>query len=127
MGRLNPVNVILFVIFLVSLAVMMLIVHNNSDSNFGMITVISSLVYFFLYVGYVAIFSFFKAIRMNRDEVKTRVLKFFAWFVTLSSVNIATSLVTSSDIRPLDFFVSFGMAIGIVFFDVMFFKKKRYS
>ncbi|MCA0987339.1 hypothetical protein [Guptibacillus algicola] len=127
MRRLHPVNVGLFSVFLMSLAVMMLIVYNDYDSYFAMVTVISCLVYFFLYVGYVAILSFFKAIRMDRKEKKARILRFLAWFVALSAINIAMSLVTSEDIRPLDFFVPFGMATGIAFFDVTFFKKRRYS
>ncbi|KMM37999.1 hypothetical protein [Guptibacillus hwajinpoensis] len=127
MRTLHPVNLTLFGVFLISLAVMMLIVYNDTDSKYDMVIVISCLVYFFLYVGYVTIIALLKTIRMNRDEKKARILKFLAWFLVLSVVDIATSFVTSSEIRSEDFFVPFGMAIGIAFFDVMFFKKRRYS
>ncbi|WP_377890276.1 hypothetical protein [Alkalihalobacillus sp. R86527] len=119
MRRLHPVHVGLFSMLMISLVVMVLLVYTDTDSTFGMVTVIGCLVYFFLYVVYLAILALLKTIRMDRDEKKERLFKFLAWFVALSVIDVATSLLASSEIRPLDFFVSFGLALGITFFDVL--------
>lgn len=112
---------------MISFVVMGLIVYTDTDSNVGVLIGIGCLVYFFLYVAYLAILALLKVIRMDREEKKDRLFKFLAWFVVLSLMGVATSFLTSSEIRPLDFFVTFGIALGFTFYDVFFFQQRRYT
>ncbi|WP_270181201.1 hypothetical protein [Alkalihalobacillus sp. CinArs1] len=127
MKRLHKVNVTLFSLLLISLVLMVLIVYRDINSNLGIGIVIAGLVFVFLYVFYLAILAIVKLFGMDRDEKKGRLLKFLAWFGGLTVMDVAVSLITSTDIRPLDFFTSFGIAVGITFFDVLFFKQQRYD
>ncbi|MBF0705798.1 hypothetical protein IQ283_04200 [Alkalihalobacillus hwajinpoensis] len=127
MRRLHAVNVALFSILLISLGVMVLLVYTDSDSTFGIVTVVGCLVYLFLYLVYLAIFALMKTLKMERSEKKLRFFKVLAWFGALSVIDIATSYLISSEVHAYNFFVTFGIAVGITFFDVMFFKQRRYS
>ncbi len=127
MRRLHTINVTLFSILLISLGVMVLLVYTDSDSTFGVATVVGCLVYLFLYVVYLTILALMKTFKMDRSEKKLRFYKFLAWFGVLSIIDVASSYLTSSELHTYNFFVTFGIAVGITFFDVMFYRQRRYS
>ncbi|MGA9288702.1 MAG: hypothetical protein WBV93_10195 [Anaerobacillus sp.] len=127
MRRLHTINIALFSILLISLGVMVFLVYTDSDSAFGIATVVGCLVYLFLYVVYLVILALMKSLNIDRSEKKVRLFKLLAWFVVLSLIDMASSYLTSSELHGYNFFVTFGIAVGITFFDVMFFKQRRYS
>ena len=126
MKKMNRLNGILFIFVLISLGLMAFIVYWNDSFAYSMPIILGCIAYFFLYVLYLVILAVWNTSKMNNTEKKEKIVKFLVWFAGLSAMNVTVSFLTSSGINGYDFFTSFGLAIGIAFSDVMFFKRKSY-
>lgn len=127
MKKISILNIAIAGILLISFIVMMVLVYTDSNSAYAPTFVLGTLVFMFLYVIYLAVIAGWKTTEMKRGEKKKRLTRVLLWFASFCLFDIVESWLFSSGLEAADFYISFGIAVGIAYFDVIFMKKRVYS
>ena len=117
---------IVYPLFLIGTFITVWIVYQDIDTSFSYKFIISYVVFLLLLVVYIIVIMVLNLRKLQWHDVRKRLYKFIVLFVLMTGVNyfilIGMKAVELDAYRV--FSMPLGLALGYVFFDSMFVKKK---
>lgn len=116
---------IIYFLFTVGTIISIFIVYKDVKTTIAIKFVIGYAIFTFLFLFYIGIVAVLNSRKLQKDEIRKRVIKFITSFILLSTLGLAFDYI----LRPTNidlirsFSIAFGLAFGIAFTEVIFFKK----
>ncbi len=118
-------NNILLSIVLVSTAITLYITYRNIDPPFAYPFVGGYVIFLLAYGLYLIIIVMLRLFKMDKKEFRSRLVRFIRTFLVLSVLGLILNLTVKSHEPWYSFFgTALGIAIGVAFIDLAFYKEK---
>jgi hypothetical protein len=120
-------NNIIYVIFIIATIISIFIVYKNIDNKFAIGFVIGYAIFAVVFLFYVILGIILNVTKLKWVGIRKRMIRFIKIFVILGILNYIFDYVFKS--KKIDFLnmlsVSFGLALGSSFFDLVFFRERK--
>lgn len=120
-------NNIIYVIFIIATIISIFIVYKNIDNKFAIGFVIGYAIFAVVFLFYVILGIVLNVTKLKWVGIRKRMIRFIKIFVILGILNYIFDYVFKS--KKIDFLnmlsVSFGLALGSSFFDLVFFRERK--
>jgi amino acid transporter len=119
-------NRVLLALLVVGIAITLLIVYQDIDHPYAFKFVIGFVIFLLLLPLYLTAAIFANMRKLRRNELRKRLVSFLIWFVFLSASSFLLDyLFRPSELDDWDWGIPLGLSMGITFYDLMFFGKKK--
>lgn len=117
---------IIYTLFVVGTIIVLVIVNKNIDNTASFYFVIGYVIFLLLSLLYFIIATVINIRILKWSDIRKRLFKFITLFILISATTyILKYIFRPSDIDVFDFGTPLGLALGLSFFDLMFFKEKN--
>jgi len=122
----NILEYIIYTLFVVGTIIVLLIVNKNIDNTFSFYFIIGYVIFLLLSLLYFIIATVINMRKLKWVDIRKRIYRFITLFILISAITyILKYIFRPSDIDVFDFGTPLGLAFGLSFFDLMFFKEKN--
>lgn len=118
-NKLRYCTLTIYALLIISTISVLLIAYNNIQSEFTNKFIMIYVFYIFFSLIYSAFITVFNAFKVKNIDIKRKLMTFIITF----SMLVMLHYIFKSN-KNLDFSIPFGLAFGISFFDVLFYKKE---
>lgn len=116
---------IIYFLFTLGTIISIFIVYKDVKTTIAIRFVIGYVIFTFLFLFYIGIVAVLNSRKLQKDEIRKRVIKFITSFISLSILGLTFDYIfrpTNIDLIR-SFSIAFGLAFGVAFTEVIFLKK----
>ncbi|WP_374722900.1 hypothetical protein [Peribacillus tepidiphilus] len=122
----NISEYIIYTFFAVGTIIVLFIVNKNIDNTFSFYFIIAYVIFLLLSLLYFIVAIVINIRKLKWYDIRKRIYRFITLFILISATTYSLKYIfRPSEIDVFDFGTPLGLAFGLSFFDLIFFKEKN--